>query len=154
MFIRVVDGKAEKVNVREFFRDQKNISFPRKPSLQLLSEYNIFCVGESDKPEVDINTQKLIRIGFTQVEGKWFEKFAVEQLPKKTAKANVLSERDRLLSKIERLQMKVAREIRRNETPSLNIHDLDLFAKKLENIEKEEGFPYSIELEDLFEEWN
>lgn len=151
MFIHVVDGKAEKVDVKRFIRTRKNMSFPKRPSLTLLAEYNIFPVGVTEIPEIDIDTQKITRTGFKQIDGKWFEELSIEQLPIEIAKANILYKRDKLLTKIEKLQLKVLQEERQNEKPSFDIKGLDLIAKKLENLEDEEGFPYSIKFPALLE---
>jgi hypothetical protein len=58
-------------------REFPNVSFPNKPSEELLEEYNVFVVNTQSMPAINPSTQKCVEIEPEYIEGKWEQRWDI-----------------------------------------------------------------------------
>lgn len=63
MYVKITNGTVDQFpyTVGKLRRDNKNVSFPRNITNEILQEYGVFSVTQSDTPSYDTKTQKAIR---------------------------------------------------------------------------------------------
>ena len=54
-----------------------NVSFPANPTAADLAPFDAFWVADTAPPEIDARTQRLLPVGFEQVEGAWRQVWTV-----------------------------------------------------------------------------
>ena len=72
-------------------------SFPASPTVDLLSEFNVFKIVETPAPTIDSKTHRQSK-SIQQVDEVWTQVWVSIELPEDVAAANVRSYRDRLLT--------------------------------------------------------
>ena len=139
MYLKLINGQPEKYSIGALHRDNPNVSFPEKPSDELLAEWDVYPYTRPPVPDYDPLSHRLTDGAFEQVDGKWVLSWAVEQLPLDQAEANVRLERDRLLQETDWVV------IMHTEKGTNIPMDWEVYRQALRDITAQEGFPYSVE---------
>lgn len=115
MYVKVDNGSPEiyPYTIGQLRKDNANTSFPKMPSEKLLSQYGVFLVVPSSKPDYDEKTQGIVEDSMpAQIDGKWvlgwsvYNKSQSEIDRDKRSKANILrSQRNDLLAKCDWTQL-------------------------------------------------
>jgi len=143
MYIKLTNGEPEIYTIGKLRRDNKNVSFPKTISNEILARFDVYPYIQQEQPTYDKKTQKLKDGGFVQDEsGNWtkiwnvVEKTQTEIAEWIEVKANsIRSQRNQLLS----------------ETDYLALSDVTLAAEMAEyrqalrDITDQQGFPETVE---------
>jgi hypothetical protein len=115
MYVKVNNGSPEiyPYTIGQLRKDNSNTSFPKMPSEELLSQYGVYLVVPSSKPEYDEKTQGIVEDSTpAEIGGKWvlgwsvYNKSSSEISRDKRSKANILrSQRNDLLAKCDWTQL-------------------------------------------------
>lgn len=105
MYIKLNNGVPEKYTIGQLRKDNTNVSFPRKISNELLSEYDVYPASVGDAPIIDIRTQKRTQnIEATNVDGAWVYGWTViDKTPEQIAKYDADSAEEVRASRNEKL---------------------------------------------------
>ena len=94
MYALITNQQVEKFpySIGELRKDNPQVSFPAKPSKELLESYGVFAVKEGAKPDYNKLTQKLsLWKPVLDANGEWVTEYVVTDLPEDEAKANQVS---------------------------------------------------------------
>lgn len=80
MHIRIQNGQAEKYSVEQLRRDNPGISFARIIPEQRLAEFGVYPLHESDIPDFDSSTHKVVEATPVNVDGTWTQAWDVVEL--------------------------------------------------------------------------
>ena len=137
MFIRLVNGTPETYTISQLRRDNPNTSFPRDLSPEILANYGVYEVKDTNSPNIDYNTHtKTPEIAF--LEGEWREVWNVTQLPLEQASVNLRTYRDSLLQETDWV---VAKSYERGEAVP---QQWVTYRQALREVTAQQGFPYSV----------
>jgi len=127
-------------------RDNRNTSFPRNPSEEMLSDWNVFPVKDRPAPAFDPATENCNQVNPTLENGEWVMTWEVtpasaeeiaERLERKSAE--VRQQRNQLLTECDWTQLA--------DSPL----DADaklawaLYRETLRNVPEQPGFPWNVE---------
>ena len=80
MYIKLNNGVPENYTIGQLRKDNPNVSFPRKISNELLSEYDVYPASVGDAPSIDIRTQKRIKnTQVSNVDGAWVYEWTITE---------------------------------------------------------------------------
>lgn len=144
MYAKITNGVVEKYpySIGELRKDNKNVSFPAKPSNETLAEWGVYPVVSTAEPSYDIATQRVIWGTPALVNGEWTHTWetialsAEEQQSVRQAKENdVRYERNRLLAETDW-------RFRSDMNPSQAWID---YCQALRDIPSQAGFPWNVQ---------
>lgn len=83
MYLLTKDGKVEKypygpTNLR---RDNPAISFPDKPSDELLAEWGVLTVRRVDRPEINEDIERVNEVTPVLIDGQWTQAYEIVPIP-------------------------------------------------------------------------
>jgi len=110
-------------------------SFPASPTVDLLSEFNVFKIVETPAPTIDSKTHRQSK-SIQQVDEVWTQVWVSIELPEDVAAANVRSYRDRLLTETDWTQVADA---------PVNKEAWATYRQALRDVSLQEGFPWVVE---------
>ena len=144
MYAKITNGVVEKYpySIGELRKDNKNVSFPAKPSNETLAEWGVYPVVSTAEPSYDIATQRVVWGTPALVNGQWTHTWqtialsAEEQQSVRQAKENdVRYERNRLLAETDW-------RFRSDMNPSQAWID---YCQALRDITSQAGFPWNVQ---------
>ena len=144
MYAKITNGVVEKYpySIGELRKDNKNVSFPAKPSNETLAEWGVYPVVSTAEPSYDIATQRVVWGTPALVNGQWTHTWetialsAEEQQSVRQAKENdVRYERNRLLAETDW-------RFRSDMNPSQAWID---YCQALRDIPSQAGFPWNVQ---------
>ena len=139
MHIKLTNGVPAKYTLGQLRRDNKNTSFPKQMSDELLAEYDVYPYTVSDMPDYDRITQTCVEGNFEQdAQGNWSLQWAIENLPQDEAEMRVRRERDRDLQQCDWVVVKHSESGTPVPTEWIN------YRQALRDITNQEGFPYNV----------
>jgi len=95
MYVKVIDSVPTVYTLRQLKNDNPNVSFPKQPSVALLSTYNVYPVVQGATPDNDIVTNGPI----TEVNGVWTQTYVGRDLtPQEKRKSMVVTMRQARLA--------------------------------------------------------
>ena len=109
-------------------------SFPASPTVDLLSEFNVFKIVETPAPTIDSKTHRQSK-SIQQVDEVWTQVWVSIELPEDVAAANVRSYRDRLLTETDWTQVADA---------PVNKEAWATYRQALRDVSLQESFPWSV----------
>jgi len=80
MYLKIINGLPNDYSISQLKRDYPNVSFPSDIPSNILSIFNVFPYTNGDKPEYDINTQKIVRGDFELQGDSWVRVWSVVDL--------------------------------------------------------------------------
>ena len=80
MYIKIIEGTAQRFTLAELRKENPNTSFPKKPSDSLLAEYDVYIYTTQAKPDFNPMTHKIVEDGFSEVDGSWVSTWSVIEL--------------------------------------------------------------------------
>ena len=134
MYIKLTNGRPETYSIGQLRRDNPRISFPKNPTYELLSTFDVYEVVTAPEPSIDSKTHRHIS-SVEQVNGKWTQIWRVEPLPREIASANVRGLRDRLLAASDWTQVADA---------PVDQQKWALYRQALRDISAQAGFPWEV----------
>ena len=98
MYVKIVNNSVAKFpyNIGDLKKENPNISFPNPINENALAGFNVYPVTPIAAPEFDSRTHRVIQ-GVELVDGKWTQKWTLQDLPEEQARANIRAERNRRL---------------------------------------------------------
>jgi len=98
MFVKTTNGNLSKFpyTLGELRRDNPQTSFPKTISDDTLAEYGVYRVTQTDAPQVDSKTHRVVK-HVENVNGVWTETWTAQQLDEERAGDNVRGHRNSLL---------------------------------------------------------
>ena len=124
-------------------RDNRNTSFPRNPSEEMLADWNVFPVIEQEPPSFNPATQNLNQVNPMLVDGEWMQAWEVadssaEEIAERTeAKAvEVRADRNQRLAACDWTQL--------SDAP-VDAAAWATYRQELRDIPEQEGFPWDVE---------
>ena len=144
MYVKVTNGVVETYpySIGDLRKDNKNVSFPAKPSNDLLAEYGVYSVVNTPEPDYDMATQRVVWGVPVFVEGQWTHTWdivslsAEEQQSIKQSKENdIRNERNRLLVESDWTQVLDA---------PVDRTAWSAYRQSLRDITDQPGFPWSV----------
>jgi hypothetical protein len=103
MYIKLTNNTPKSYTIGQLRQDHPQVSFPEKPSEELLAQYEVYPVKELSKPDYDSQTHYVKQSDFYQVSGQWQVHWVTEQLPQ--AAQNVREDRNRRLAESDWTQL-------------------------------------------------
>jgi len=138
MHLKLTNGSPAKYTLGQLRRDNKNTSFPKQISDELLASYDVYPYTRPATPEYDNLAWRLIDDEFVNVNGAWMLPYKLEALPLEQAEQNIRSRRDRLLAETDWL---VIKSYERGENIPA---EWELYRQALRDITTQPSFPYDI----------
>lgn len=89
MLIKVIDGVAQEYSIEQLRIDNPQTSFPDVLPAKTLAEYDVFEVIDSQAPEYNPLSEKLVPVEPKKIKGKWTRKFEVQKIPSGIAKKQI-----------------------------------------------------------------
>ena len=124
-------------------RDNRNTSFPRNPSEEMLADWNVFPVIEQEPPSFNPATQNLNQVNPMLVDGEWMQAWEVadssaEEIAERTeAKAvEVRADRNQRLAACDWTQL--------SDAP-VDAAAWATYRQDLRDITDQPGFPWEVE---------
>lgn len=79
MYVKVNNQTVEKFpyTIGDLRKDNPNVSFPRLVSDDILAQYGVFLVQQTNKPNFDEKTQKVEETSPTYTNGTWIQTWVV-----------------------------------------------------------------------------
>ena len=130
-------------SIGDLRRDNRNTSFPRNPSEEMLADWNVFPVIEQEPPSFNPATQNLNQVNPILVDGEWLQAWEVtpasaeeiaERLERKSAEMR--QQRNNLLSVCDWTQL--------SDAP-VDAAAWATYRQELRDIPEQEGFPWDVE---------
>ena len=91
--IKVVDGAPTPYSIRQLKADNPNVSFPRNPSDEILSEYDVFRVQNTAPPETGPDERAVL--GDPTLEGgQWVQTWQVVPIPQEELEQRARDQRE------------------------------------------------------------
>ena len=164
MYVKFTNGQPDQFpyTVGQLRRDNPNVSFPKKVTLEILASFNVYPVKD-EPPAYDPLVERLDRAPIPNGEvvyykneedatdpetgdvnqdqvgepvyGNWTTVYSVERLPKDQAAENIRAERNRLLAETDWMALS-------DNTMTQAWAD---YRQALRDLTAQEGFPYSVE---------
>ncbi len=144
MYAKITNGVVEKYpySIGDLRKDNKNTSFPAKPSNEMLAEWGVYPVTSTPEPSYDIATQRVVWGTPVLTNGQWTHTWdtvalsSEEQQNIRQAKENdIRNERNRLLAETDW-------RFRSDMNPSQAWID---YCQALRDITAQQGFPWSVQ---------
>jgi hypothetical protein len=109
-------------SIGDLRRDNRNTSFPRNPSEEMLADWNVFPVIEQEPPSFNPATQNLNQVNPMLVDGEWLQAWEVTD-----------SSAEEIAERLER--------------KSVEVHAAAwaTYRQNLRDIPGQEGFPWNVE---------
>lgn len=141
MLIKVEGSQTKKYSVQQLLQDNPNVSFPVKPSKQLLAEWNVFELTLVPRPTVDHT--KTVTEGSPYLENdKWMQSWVVVdaaaeeiELRRINCSVSVRDERNALLAASDWTQLP--------DSP-VDRQAWSVYRQALRDITSQSGFPFLI----------
>ena len=80
MLIKVKNNTSELYSLNKLYTDNPSISFPKKPTEELLNSFDVYTVSITEKPAIDEKTQRVEPGDIVFVDGKWVKGWVVVTL--------------------------------------------------------------------------
>lgn len=138
MYIKLTDNQPENYSLWQLRRDNPQVSFPEKPSMEALAEFDVFPLAVLPKPDCDPRTHYLKASEIYQVDGHWQQHYSPEQLPQAQVEQTMRQERDRLLAASDWVIAK-AYEVQNPVPP-----EWADYRQKLRDVSTQQWFPWSV----------
>ena len=136
MYIKLTNGQPEKYTIGQLRRDNPNVSFPKRPSDELLADWGVFKVAPSMRPKHDSMAQTIREESIVEIDGVWTQQWLVEDKPQETVEAIIRDRRNKLLEECDWTQVIDA---------PVDQTAWGAYRQALRDISSQEGFPYSVE---------
>ena len=145
MYVLAPNQTVEKFpySIGDLRRDNRNTSFPRQPSEQMLADWSVFPVIEQEPPSFNPATQNLNQVNPMLVDGEWLQAWEVtdssaEEIAERTeAKATeVCTVRNQLLAACDWTQLP--------DSPA-DHEAWAAYRQALRDVTAQEGFPWNFE---------
>jgi hypothetical protein len=129
-------------SIGDLRRDNRNTSFPRNPSEEMLAAWNVFPVKDREAPAFDPATENCNQVNPTLENGEWVTTWQVtsasaeeiaERLEQKSAE--VRQQRNQLLANCDWTQLADA---------PVDHGEWATYRQALRNISDQPGFPYDV----------
>jgi len=100
MYVKITNGNVEQFpyTLGHLRRDNRNVSFPKQVTSEILAEYGVYPVTFLAKPDRDPLVQNLVQSQPSLSNGSWQVSYTVENMAQSDAEANVRDKRNRLLA--------------------------------------------------------
>jgi len=100
MYVKITNGSVEQFpyTLGHLRRDNRNVSFPKQVTSEILAEYDVYPVTFLAKPDHDPLVQNLVQSQPSLSNGSWQVSYTVENMEQSDAEANVRDKRNRLLA--------------------------------------------------------
>jgi len=100
MYVKITNGSVEQFpyTLGHLRRDNRNVSFPKQVTSEILAEYDVYPVTFLAKPDRDPLVQNLVQSQPSLSNGSWQVSYTVENMAQSDAEANVRDKRNRLLA--------------------------------------------------------
>tara|TARA_E500000318_G_C3481111_1_gene180473 strand:- start:203 stop:631 length:429 start_codon:yes stop_codon:yes gene_type:complete len=136
MYVKIVNNSVAKFpyNIGDLKKENPNISFPNPINENALAGFNVYPVTPIAAPEFDSRTHRVIQ-GVELVDGKWTQKWTLQDLPEEQASANIRAERNRRLINSDWTQL--------SDSSVDSTVWLD-YRQALRDITNQAGFPWNI----------
>ena len=136
MYVKIVNNSVAKFpyNIGDLKKENPNISFPNPINENALAGFNVYPVTPIAAPEFDSRTHRVIQ-GVELVDGKWTQKWTLQDLPEEQARANIRAERNRRLINSDWTQL--------SDSSVDSTVWLD-YRQALRDITNQAGFPWNI----------
>ena len=136
MYVKIVNNSVAKFpyNIGDLKKENPNISFPNPINENALAAFNVYPVTPIAAPEFDSRTHRVIQ-GVELVDGKWTQKWTLQDLPEEQARANIRAERNRRLINSDWTQL--------SDSSVDSTVWLD-YRQALRDITNQAGFPWNI----------
>ena len=144
MYVKVTNGVVETYpySIGQLRKDNKNVSFPKNPSNDVLANWGVYPVTDTPEPSYDFATQNAVWGTPTLVNGQWVHTWQVvsisaeEQQNRRKAKENdVRQQRNKLLAETDW-------RFRSDMSPSQAWVD---YCQTLRDIPNQAGFPWNVQ---------
>lgn len=140
MFVKVTNGKPSKYpyTLGELRRDNPGTSFPKTLSNELLINYGVYLVKQTDPPVVDSKTHKVTQ-QVELIDSNWTQTWQIQALPEETASKNVRAERNLRLADCDWTQL--------TDSPFDQDGKLawQLYRESLRMVPEQSGFPWNVD---------
>lgn len=130
--VKEIDGVVQRYTLNDLRKDFPHIAFPRNPSAELLSQYDVMIATETPKPYHNTLIEKVVR----SFDADGSEVWTVEDLPLETAEANVRAQRETALADTD---WYVIKALELNESVSTNVAT---YRQEWRDITDVVGFPF------------
>ena len=94
MYVRVVDGVFEDYNIRNLYKENPKISFPKELRDELLAQYNVYPYTLAPHPAYDVDTQTLQGGTWELVDGSYVRSWTTINLSAEEVAAKVKAKAD------------------------------------------------------------
>lgn len=100
MYVKITNGNVEQFpyTLGHLRRDNRNVSFPKQVTSEILAEYGVYPVTFLAEPDHDPLVQNLVQSQPSLSNGSWQVSYTVENMAQSDAEANVRDKRNRLLA--------------------------------------------------------
>lgn len=98
MYIKVTDGAVEVYSLRKLREDHPNVSFPQKPTEELLAEYGVYRYKQLPRPEYDPLVQIVTLRDPELRDGVWVQDWQIGAPSSGVKAENIRSKRNELLA--------------------------------------------------------
>lgn len=93
MYIRLIDGKPQPYSVQQLRSENPQVSFPDRPSLDLLASYDIYPLMRAAPPAHDPLRESVRMVDPAPVDGVWTQQWEILPLPASTILENMKAAR-------------------------------------------------------------
>ena len=76
-YIKLTNNVAERYTLRQLHKDNPTVSFPEEPSLDILSDWEVYPYTKATPLDCDEATQVCEELGLTETEGVYSENYVV-----------------------------------------------------------------------------
>jgi len=137
MYAKIVNNEVVvyPYNLIRLYKENPNVSFPAEIPEAILNDYNIYSIAEASVPSHDYNTQQVIEVDPTLVDGVWTQTWTTPLLPTLTAKERVRGDRDERLKETDYYAL--------SDTPSMTT-EMATYRQALRDVPSQSGFPFSV----------
>lgn len=138
MYIKVnQNNEIEKYpySIQDMKKDNPNVSFPHPPSAELLAQYGVYRVYQTEHPPHNPLTQRVVSSPPQRLGGVWNEIWSLEFFTEAEAAENIRTKRNGLLSECDWTQLADASAA---SVPWSN------YRQALRDIPAQSGFPFQV----------
>jgi hypothetical protein len=92
-YIKILDGIPKQYTLSDLFKDNKNVSFPDNINDDLLSDYNVFPLIETQKPLGDVVVEGLPKFE----DGHWIQTWVIRDYTEEEIQQNLNQKRQNMV---------------------------------------------------------
>jgi hypothetical protein len=139
-YVKITNGQPENYSIGQLRRDNPNTSFPKRPSDELLADWDVFPLTPTPRPEVDY-TKNVTEGAAVLTDGAWTQVWDVtdatpDEIAQRTDNEgqSVRSQRDYLLQQTDWMAL----------SDNTMTPEWAAYRQSLRDVTDQAGFPWSI----------